>query len=95
MKDNEVKERLKQSLSVMEESSPGDKPTLNEMVTQVKQTRQKQKKELYIFFIIALIFITGIILFIASEPLVFIVFQAAATILGIGFLIVERRLQHE
>lgn len=96
MKENEeLQERLKQSLSTIEASSPNEKPSLNEMITQVKQTRHKQKKELYIFVIIALVFITGLILLMASEPLLFAGFQVIATVIGIGILVIGRRLQHE
>lgn len=96
MKENEeLQERLKQSLVTIEASSPNEKPSLNEMITQVKQTRQKQKRELYIFFIIALVFITGIVLLMANEPLLFAGFQIIAVVVGIGFLAIGRRLQHE
>ncbi|QQK81484.1 DUF5345 family protein [Salicibibacter cibi] len=95
MKEDEVKERLKQSLSTTERSRASKKPTSGEMITLIKQTREKQRKEMYIFLIIALVFIMSTVLFIARAPLLFAGFQVVVTVVGIGFLVVERRFQYE
>lgn len=95
MNDEEVKERLKQSLSTLEHSRPSKKPASSGMITLIKQTRQKQRKEMFLFILIALVFITSIVLFIIMAPVLFAIFQAVLTVIGVGFVLVERRLQHE
>lgn len=95
MKEDEVRDRLKQSLSTIEHSRTSKKPTSSEMLTLIKQTRQKQRREMIFFIILALIFITSTVLLIVKEPLLFVGFQVVVTVLGCGFLLVERRLQHE